>query len=65
MEKLTLYLKESYHELVKNVSWPTAAQLQESTMVVLVTAATLAILIFLMDLLCSVVFKNIYGVWGQ
>jgi len=65
MEKLTLYLKESYHELVKNVSWPTAAQLQESTTVVLVTAATLAILIFLMDLLCSVVFKNIYGVWGQ
>ncbi len=65
MEKLTLYLKESYHELVKNVSWPTAAQLQESTTVVLVTAATLAILIFLMDLLCSVVFKNIYGVWGS
>ncbi len=65
MEKLTLYLKESYHELVKNVSWPTAQQLQESTTVVLVTAATLAILIFLMDLLCSVVFKNIYGVWGQ
>ena len=65
MEKLTLYLKESYHELVKNVSWPTAAQLQESTTVVLVTAATLAILIFSMDLLCSVVFKNIYGVWGK
>ncbi len=64
MEKLTLYLKESYHELVKNVSWPTAAQLQEGTMVVLVTAATLAILIFLMDGLCSVVFKNIYGTWG-
>lgn len=63
MEKLTLYLKESYHELVKNVSWPTAAQLQESTMVVLVTAATLAILIFLMDGLCSMVFKNIYGTW--
>lgn len=63
MEKLTLYLKESYHELVKNVSWPTAAQLQESTMVVLVTAATLAILIFLMDGLCSIVFKNLYQTW--
>lgn len=65
MEKLTLYLKESYQELVNNVSWPTAAQLQESTLVVLVTAATLAILIFLMDGLCSMVFKTIYGVWGQ
>ena len=63
MEKLTLYLKESYQELVNNVSWPTTAQLQESTLVVLVTAATLAILIFLMDGLCSVFFKTIYGIW--
>lgn len=64
MEKLTLYLKESYHELLQNVSWPTMAQLQESTLVVLATAGVLALLIFLMDVLCSVVFKNIYGVWS-
>ena len=64
MEKLTLYLKESYNELLKNVSWPTAAQLQESTIVVLVTSGILALLIFLMDGLCSVVFKSLYGVWG-
>jgi preprotein translocase subunit SecE len=63
MEKLTLYLKESYHELTKNVHWPTAAQLQESTVVVLVTATVLALLIFGMDALCSVVFKSLYGVW--
>lgn len=63
MEKLTLYLKESYHELLKNVSWPTSAQLQESTIVVLVTAGVLALLIFLMDVICSVVFKTIYGVF--
>jgi preprotein translocase subunit SecE len=64
MEKLTLYLKESYHELVRNVSWPTAAQLQESTMVVLVTAGILADYIF-EDVMCSVFFKNLYGVWTQ
>jgi preprotein translocase subunit SecE len=64
MDKLTLYLKESYNELLKNVSWPTMAQLQESTLVVLATAGVLALVIFLMDVLCSVVFKNIYGVWG-
>jgi preprotein translocase subunit SecE len=63
MEKLTLYLRESYQELTKNVSWPTAAQLQESTLVVLVTAGVLALVIFVMDVLCSVVFKNIYGVF--
>lgn len=64
MDKLTLYLRESYHELVKNVSWPTAAQLQESTIVVLITAGILALIIFLMDVMCSVFFKNLYGIWG-
>jgi len=61
MERLTLYLKESYHELVKNVSWPTSAQLQESTLVVIVTAVILALLIFLMDGLCNVVIGSLYG----
>lgn len=63
MEKLTLYLRESYQELTQNVSWPTAAQLQESTMVVLITSGLLALIIFLMDVVCGVVFKNIYGVF--
>ncbi|MCB0573101.1 MAG: preprotein translocase subunit SecE, partial [Saprospiraceae bacterium] len=44
-------------------SWPTAAQLQESTIVVLVTSGILALIIFLMDVMCSTFFKNIYGVW--
>ena len=64
MEKLTLYLKESYNELLKNVSWPTAEQLQESTLVVIVTAAVLTLVVFVMDSACSVIFKNIYGVWS-
>ncbi len=64
MEKFTLYLKESYNELLTHVSWPTAAQLQESTIVVLVTSSVLALLIFLMDGVCSVFFKNIYGIWS-
>jgi preprotein translocase subunit SecE len=63
MEKLTLYLKESYQELLKNVSWPTAAQLQESTIVVLVTTAILALLIFGMDTLNTLVIsKLLYGI---
>jgi len=63
MDKLTLYLKESYHELVKNVSWPTAAQLQESTIVVLVTAGILALIIFLMDGMSKIFFNYLYGIW--
>lgn len=62
MEKLTLYLKESYHELVKNVSWPTAAQLQESTIVVIVTVVVLTACIFAMDGICSMLIKK--GIYG-
>jgi len=62
MEKLTLYLRESYQELVQNVSWPTLAQLQESTIVVLVTSGLLALIVFVMDVLCSLTFKSIYDV---
>ncbi len=62
MEKLTLYLKESYHELTKEVHWPTATQLQESTMVVLTTAAILALIIFFMDNACGIVIKK--GIYG-
>jgi preprotein translocase subunit SecE len=63
MERITLYLKESYHELTKEVHWPTMAQLQESTIVVLVTAGVLALIVFVMDVICSVGFKSIYGVF--
>ena len=62
MEKLTLYLKESYNELVRNVNWPSMAQLQESTIVVLVTSGLLALVVFIMDVLCSLTFKSIYDV---
>ena len=61
MERITLYLKESYNELVKHVSWPTISQLQESTIVVLVTSVILALIIFVMDAGCSVIFNAIYG----
>ncbi len=63
MDKIKLYLTESYHELTKEVSWPTVAQLQESTMVVLASTAILATVIFLMDAINSVAFKTLYGIW--
>jgi preprotein translocase subunit SecE len=62
MDKLTLYLKESYQELTKEVTWPTVEQLIESTLVVLAATAILASVIFFMDAINSIVFKMLYGV---
>jgi preprotein translocase subunit SecE len=49
MEKLTVYLRESYEELVKHVTWPTLQHLQESTVVVLLATLIISIVIFLLD----------------
>ena len=49
MSKITLYLKESYTELTKKVSWPTWSQLQSSALVVMVASVIFAAVIFAMD----------------
>jgi preprotein translocase subunit SecE len=49
MNRVKLYLQESYTELVKKVSWPTWAQLQSSAIVVMVASLIFAIVVFVMD----------------
>ncbi len=49
MSKITLYLKESYTELTKKVSWPTWSQLQNSAIVVMIASLILAGVIFIID----------------
>ena len=55
MNKLALYIKESYVELAKKVTWPSWAQLQSSAILVMVASLIFAVVIFAMDL----GFKNI------
>ncbi len=49
MNTITTYLQESYDELLHRVTWPTAAELQQSTTVVLGASVFIALLIWLMD----------------
>jgi preprotein translocase subunit SecE len=60
MEKLQLYIKESYYELINKVTWPTWAELQSNTVLVLVAALIFAALVFVMDLISSQVTSLIY-----
>jgi preprotein translocase subunit SecE len=61
MEKIRLYIRESYNELVHKVTWPTWANLQSSTIIVLVASLILALIIFLMDFISKSVLSFIYG----
>lgn len=49
MEKLKLYFVEAYDELMHKVTWPTFAELQESSVVVLVTALILSVAVMFVD----------------
>lgn len=62
MEKLTLYIKESYDELVNKVSWPTWPNLQSTTLVVLIATVIITLLIFLMDLVSRYAMEHVYKI---
>ena len=49
MNKFRLYLKECWEELLHKVSWPTWDELQNSTVIVMVSMVIIALIIFLMD----------------
>ena len=54
------YVKESYNELVHKVTWPTFAQLQNSTVVVKVASLIFAIVILAMDISFENIMEAIY-----
>ena len=54
------YEKESYNELVQKVTWPTFAQLQNSTVVVMVASLIFAIVILAMDISFENIMEAIY-----
>lgn len=61
MERLKLYIKESYNELVNKVTWPTWPNLLSSTRVVLVASIILSLIIFIMDVISKGLLDRIYA----
>jgi preprotein translocase subunit SecE len=57
-----MYIRESYNELVNKVTWPSWANLQSSTILVLVASIILALVIFLMDTASKGVLNLIYNI---
>ncbi len=59
------YIKESYKELVEKVSWPTFAQLQSSTIVVMVASLIFCLVVLVMDISFENLMKGIYSFLGN
>jgi len=58
------YVKNSYNELVNKVTWPTFAQLQNSTVVVMVASVIFALIVLAMDLTFEGIMNAIYNLLG-
>lgn len=63
MNKVRAFFEEAYQELRFKVSWPTWQELQASTTVVLVAAALLSVVVFIMDFASSQLLDLFYGLF--
>ncbi|MBQ4502710.1 MAG: preprotein translocase subunit SecE [Alistipes sp.] len=59
------YIKDSYKELVEKVSWPSFAQLQSSTIVVMVASLIFAMIVLVMDVSFETIMQGIYKFLGN
>ena len=61
MAKKQSYIKESYEELVKKVTWPSWSELQNSTIIVAIATIIIALIIYLMDTSFSKILSFFYS----
>ena len=60
MRKFINYVKESFEELTKKVTWPTWAKLQSSALLVMVATVVIAAVLFVIDFIFQHLMTAIY-----
>jgi len=61
MNDFFLYIKESYNELVHNVTWPTWSELTSNAVLVIVASIIFALVVFGLDTVSNQSLKFIYS----
>lgn len=61
--KIVDSIKESYNELIHKVSWPSAKELRNSAVLVLIASLILALIVWLMDYCFEKLMTLIYGLF--
>jgi preprotein translocase subunit SecE len=61
MNKVGNYFRDSYKELLEKVTWPTWAQLQQSTVIVLVATIIITAVVWGMDVVAQSGLNLIYS----
>ena len=64
MNRIKLYIKDSFGELINKVTWPSWKELQSSTVVVAIATLIIALIVYLMDSVFSNILKVFYSFFG-
>jgi len=64
MNKIAIYFRDSYKELMEKVTWPGWAQLQQSTVIVLAATLVITFIVGVMDFVSNSVLKFIYSLFS-
>ena len=64
MSKFGSYVQEAYDELIHKVTWPSWEDLQQTTIIVLVSLIIVTMMIWGMDKASNLVMSGIYGLIG-
>lgn len=64
MEKIRAWFRTYTDELLYKVQWPSVAELQGSTVTVLIASLLIALIIFVMDLSFSNIMVLLYGLFS-
>jgi preprotein translocase subunit SecE len=62
MDKITLYFQEAYDELVHKVTWPTWAELQDSSVIVLITSLIISLIVLFIDVVFKYSIQELYKI---
>jgi preprotein translocase subunit SecE len=63
MSKILNYFEQAYDELIHKVTWPTWSELQQTTLITLVSIILLSLLILGMDSASELVFEFFYNLF--
>lgn len=63
MNKFSVFLKDSYKEMMEKVTWPKWEQLQQSTMIVLGATLFITAIVAFMDFISNGSMKFIYSLF--
>lgn len=65
MNKVSIYFRDSYKELVEKVTWPNWIQLQQSTMIVLGATLLITAVVAAMDFVAAGGIGLIYKIFAK